>query len=75
LAAVGGFGVISAALRVLISSGGALSAIPLTGQPPPMLAYGSSAALAFGLYLGLALGSAPRQGAHRLRQTHQGASS
>lgn len=75
VAAVGGFGVLSAALRVLISSGGALSAIPLTGQPPPMLAYGTSAALAFGLYLGLALGSFPRRGAHRRHHSHQGASS
>jgi cell division protein FtsW (lipid II flippase) len=57
LCGIAGFGCIAAALRVLISSGGALAAIPLTGQSPPMLAFGGSAAVAFGLYLGIALAS------------------
>ncbi|MEQ1805148.1 MAG: hypothetical protein ABL900_07190 [Burkholderiaceae bacterium] len=60
LAGVAGFGLIAVALRTFITLGGALSGVPLTGQPAPMLAFGNAAGLAAGLYFGLALASQPR---------------
>lgn len=60
LAVWAGLGLLAAALRTLISSAGALSAIPLTGQPIPGVSHGPAAAAMFGLCLGVALAAQPK---------------
>lgn len=59
LAAIAGFGLVEKALATWTTLGGALSGLPLTGTPAAALSFGPSAAIAFGLYLGLALASQP----------------
>lgn len=55
LVAVAAFGCLATALRLVVTAGGALAAIPLTGQSPGMTAFGGSAAAFFGGCLGMAL--------------------
>ena len=63
LAALGGFGLIACGFRTLITTAGATAAAPLTGLPAPGISYGVAAALGWGLYLGLALGTQQHRGA------------
>jgi hypothetical protein len=54
LALWGVFGLFGAVMRVLLSAGGSVGVLPLTGVPAPGLSLGTSAALAVGLMAGLA---------------------
>lgn len=58
LAAVGLFGCVVMAGKVLLSAGGVLGLLPLTGLPVALLGYGPVSLLAGLLYLVLALGTA-----------------
>lgn len=60
LSSLAGFGLIAVAIRTWITLGGALSGLPLTGQPAPMLSQGTAAGVAAGVFLGIALAT-PRQ--------------
>lgn len=55
------FGCISVTLRAVVSTGGSLSTLALTGVPIPALAHGQAAAAAAGLYLGVALACLSRR--------------
>ncbi|MES3022142.1 MAG: hypothetical protein V4857_11245 [Pseudomonadota bacterium] len=57
LAALGGFGCIVMAAKVLLSVGGVARVLPLTGLPVGLLGYGPATHLASLLYLTLALGT------------------
>jgi cell division protein FtsW (lipid II flippase) len=50
----GVFGLFGAVLRIVLSAGGTLGVLPLTGVPAPGLSVGTSAALATGVMAGLA---------------------
>lgn len=58
LAGVGLFGCVVMAGKVLLSAGGVLGLLPLTGLPVALLGYGPVSLLAGLLYLALALGTA-----------------
>lgn len=57
LAGLAGFGLLAAALRSIWGFGSSTGAVALSGQPPPMLAFAMSAAVACGFYIGIALAS------------------
>ncbi|MBK7000379.1 MAG: FtsW/RodA/SpoVE family cell cycle protein [Rhodoferax sp.] len=57
LAAVGGFGCVVMAAKVVLSVGGVTGVLPLTGLPVGLLGYGPVTHLAALLYLSLALGT------------------
>jgi cell division protein FtsW (lipid II flippase) len=58
LSAVGGFGCLVMAAKVVLSVGGVSGVLPLTGLPVALLGYGPTTHLAALLYLALALGTA-----------------
>lgn len=58
LAAVGGFGCMVMAAKVVLSVGGVSGVLPLTGLPVSLLGYGPMTHLAALLYLAMALGAA-----------------
>jgi cell division protein FtsW (lipid II flippase) len=57
LAAVGGFGCVVMAAKVVLSVGGVTGVLPLTGLPVGLLGYGPVTHMAALLYLALALGT------------------
>ncbi|MES2946267.1 MAG: FtsW/RodA/SpoVE family cell cycle protein, partial [Pseudomonadota bacterium] len=67
LAALGGFGCVVMAAKVVLSVGGVTGVLPLTGLPVSLLGYGPVTHLAALMYLALAMGTAHVEGASKQR--------